>query len=332
MLHIAPGWSAAGLLRRAFGFDANAMLVNDDYLSCGPLPRLASVAEWQAVRAAYRRELLTDDALDAPDVDLTPDLRVLSHLDGLSAAERVTLWVGVGLTEQLLLAWTVELYSLLQLPLDRLRVIQFERDPTDRYDIEKLGILPPDALRQHPAAVALDAARTADLRAGWRAATASDPQALIDYLEQPPNQPNRLHACLPALLQRYPDIRSGLSRWDAALLSHVAKHGPKAVRIIGHTLGKGMDLGDWVGDDYLLARLRRLGAASLAHPAVAISGPSTRMRDTRVALTDVGREILAGSANFVALNGIDDWVGGVHLDSTQGRVWFRRDGALVRAG
>jgi len=27
---------------------------------------------------------------------------------------------------------------------------------------------------------------------------------------------------------------------------------------------------------------------------------------------------------------IDDWVGGVHLDSRSGRVWIHRDGALIR--
>ena len=34
-------------------------------------------------------------------------------------------------------------------------------------------------------------------------------------------------------------------------------------------------------------------------------------------------------ANAIKLNGIDDWVLGVHLDSKQGTVWHRKDGALV---
>lgn len=35
-----------------------------------------------------------------------------------------------------------------------------------------------------------------------------------------------------------------------------------------------------------------------------------------------GHRFLEGSANFVEQNGIDDWVGGVHLDSKAGNVWY----------
>ena len=53
-------------------------------------------------------------------------------------------------------------------------------------------------------------------------------------------------------------------------------------------------------------------------------------RNTRAAvLTDAGESVLAGHANAVELNGIDDWVLGVHLDSENGSVWYRKDGALV---
>jgi len=42
-------------------------------------------------------------------------------------------------------------------------------------------------------------------------------------------------------------------------------------------------------------------------------------------------EVLAGKGNAVEWNGIDDWIGGVHLDSQHGRVWFHKDHALVRS-
>jgi hypothetical protein len=43
-----------------------------------------------------------------------------------------------------------------------------------------------------------------------------------------------------------------------------------------------------------------------------------------------GQRIVEGKANFVDANGIDDWVFGVHLESAADRVWFHRDGDLVR--
>jgi len=39
--------------------------------------------------------------------------------------------------------------------------------------------------------------------------------------------------------------------------------------------------------------------------------------------------MLNGEANAVHLNGVDDWIAGVHLESRAGRVWFSRDGTLI---
>ena len=86
---------------------------------------------------------------------------------------------------------------------------------------------------------------------------------------------------------------------------------------------------DWVGDDYLFARLRRLGAADLAHPLLSLNSSTALMRETTIELTDTGRAVLNGEVNAVHLNGIDDWIAGVHLDSRAGRMWFHRDDTLI---
>ena len=53
------------------------------------------------------------------------------------------------------------------------------------------------------------------------------------------------------------------------------------------------------------------------------------MRETEVTLTQTGSAVLECSVNAVTLNGIDDWVGGIHLNSATGDVWFQREGVLV---
>jgi hypothetical protein len=53
------------------------------------------------------------------------------------------------------------------------------------------------------------------------------------------------------------------------------------------------------------------------------------MRETEVTVTETGKAVLNGGVNAVRLNGIDDWVGGIHLDSAGGEVWFQRDGVLI---
>jgi len=42
---------------------------------------------------------------------------------------------------------------------------------------------------------------------------------------------------------------------------------------------------------------------------------SARLRDMKLALTSEGTAALKGEADFVAINGIDEWLGGVHLSA-----------------
>jgi hypothetical protein len=46
-------------------------------------------------------------------------------------------------------------------------------------------------------------------------------------------------------------------------------------------------------------------------------------------MTEAGQRIVSGAVNAVELNGIDDWIGGVHLDSSSNRVWFTKDGHVI---
>ena len=90
---------------------------------------------------------------------------------------------------------------------------------------------------------------------------------------------------------------------------------------MGHNLDS-----DMVGDHYLFSRLRKLADPALPAPLVTLSGDPTSMRACAAALTDLGRAVVEGRENFIRLNGIDDWVLGVHLDSASGgRVWYRTD-------
>ncbi len=52
------------------------------------------------------------------------------------------------------------------------------------------------------------------------------------------------------------------------------------------------------------------------------------MRECEVNLTSFGQKVLAGEANHVQENGIDDWVGGVHL-SAEGSITFREGDYLI---
>ena len=58
----------------------------------------------------------------------------------------------------------------------------------------------------------------------------------------------------------------------------------------------------------------------LARAATALLAPAPAGRvtfDTPLELTPSGRAALAGEADHVALNGIDRWIGGVHLSGPE---------------
>jgi hypothetical protein len=68
----------------------------------------------------------------------------------------------------------------------------------------------------------------------------------------------------------------------------------------------------YLGDTWSFAMMDRM-----AHAPVPLlnAEPADRPvdRETSLRLTDTGVRVLAGTADHVTLNGIDRWVGGVHL-------------------
>jgi hypothetical protein len=324
-IHIAPGFSAAGCMKQGLRLDRGTLLVNQDLLSCGPLPTLGSLEEWTRVREQYLRSIYPD----WPDFSFASESDLLTNAEVLRDAESIVLWIGTGTAEQLLLAWTVQVLRTVDVAPSRLRVIQFSREPTRDYEIVGLGVLNPDQFRAHPPAAALTKIDIAEIDAAWGAVTATDPEALLAFLGGKESTLPFLRRSLTSLLFRFPDSKTGLNCWERELLRYVREKGPIVARVIGHTMAHDMEQPDWVGDAYLFARLRRLADSKLAHPFLSLTGPEISMRGSKVTLTDTGAQALDGDANFVDLNGIDDWIGGVHLESGKGNMWFCEDNTLV---
>src|SRR6266545_1536851 len=168
-LHIAPGTSAGGCIQQALKLPPGALLDNQDLLSCGPLLPMRALQEWQHQREQYARILYPD--FDFSFSDFHRDL--LSNAHRIREAESVTLWVGTGLAEQLLLAWMPQLFRLLSVDLQKLRLIQFCHDPDGGQEVQSVGILHPEKLKPHPAAAPLEEAVVADHALSRLATTAS---------------------------------------------------------------------------------------------------------------------------------------------------------------
>jgi Domain of unknown function (DUF1835) len=324
-IHIAPGPSAGGCLQAGLGLAPDLLLINHDLLSCGPLPPLESLDDWRDVRQAYLRSL---DGEDPTFAFAEQDRDLLTNPDRLRAAGMITLWIGTGLAEQLLLVWVVAFLRRLGVDTAKFQTVQFDR--YGKHEIVSVGVLNPSQFKDHPDPTKLDDAAMRELAEAWTGVTAPEPEALLTILAARERSLPFLQRSLFALLYRYPDLRTGLNAWEYQLLRYVREEGPKAVRVVGYTMAHDMDFPDWVGDSYLFHRLHRLADAALPRPLLTLSGETETLRGTTVHLTRDGEDVLAGNANAVDWNGIDDWIGGVHLDSRNGRVWFHKDETLVR--
>jgi hypothetical protein len=165
-------------------------------------------------------------------------------------------------------------------------------------------------------------------RRAWAGLTAQTPASLLSCLDAIDDDAD-LVAPMFTLIGRYPDSVSGLSHWDAALLAGVSNGGNDAFTIIGGAIGSNHHWLDPVGDAYLFWRLRRLADPSLSEPLLTLTGDTNTARACQVVPTVLGIEVRDGRANHVEVNGIDDWIGGVHLRQGRGSPWVRRGDELI---
>lgn len=335
-VHILSGQSAAGLLAEAYGIDHQDMLLNADDLTCGPLPAVQNDNSWRELRSTYWHDFMANFDQYPQDAE-TPAPTVLydaviAQSRRLGDAENIILWFGSTLLEQLLIAWLVAVFSLRGIGTAKIRLLEIGPTPLSRE--RSIGALSGKLVRsccslRNPQPGELESYRNA-----WDAVSRATPEQWVGLCGQK-DVPKSLHDALTAFLARFPHRRDGLNHWDRALLKNCKADRLKAARIVGTTMGDIEDHPDWPWDGYLFHRLvqlaRRSDGLPLSTPLVEIFGSGRSMRQTEVTITDAGRSVLTGEDNFVTLNGVEDWVGGTRISSTDGPVWFFDGTTLVKA-
>lgn len=190
---------------------------------------------------------------------------------------------------------------------------------TDTY----LGHMTPDELRGlFPSRQPVTEEQFGLAAAAWRAFTAPEPSALIELHQSGASALPHLRASLRRLFEQYPSVRNGLSRTEQQILQVVSN----GASTMGAAFRADQQLEEprFMGDDTYARHLRGLGACR--NPLLDVDEHGTLMKIT-LRLTTTGRNVLAERADHVALNGIDRWLGGVHL-SGDDRVW-RWNGSVL---
>jgi hypothetical protein len=172
-----------------------------------------------------------------------------------------------------------------------------------------LGELTSAQLTRLPAAVAatLTAAALEHAKRTWATLRAPDPAGVNEIAATRSGELRFIHDAFDRLGREYPSTRDGLSLTERRLLAAVAMGAGTAGEAF--VRGTAREIRPFLGDTWAFDRIARLAAAHA--PLLAADAPIGR--DTRVQLTEAGREVLEGRADHVALNGVDRWIGGVHL-------------------
>jgi hypothetical protein len=126
-------------------------------------------------------------------------------------------------------------------------------------------------------------------------------------------------------LQQFPSKRNGLSRSENQVLEVIA-NGVTALGQVYRASHHDREEAVFLGDDTFAIYVERLSAGReplvLQENGQIVEAPQGREYSpefwkSKVMLTPVGRAVLEGTADHVRINGIDRWLGGVHLSGTE---------------
>ena len=321
-LHVTNGDITADLLRRA-GLAGDA-LVWADVLHEGPVPGGLDDDGLRRARAGF---LAGVDGIDADGVR-----RRFEDRDRALAAGRhgrYQLWFEADLYCQLQLAQILAALGGLGVAADRITMVCVGEYPGIAH-FGGLGQLEPGqlpGLLDSAAALTPDAMELAG--AAWAALRAGDPGGLGPVAVSRSPELRFLGEAFDRLGREYPSTRDGLSLTERRLLAAAAAE-PGATAAAAFTRMGEREPRPFLGDLLGFRILARLAGARV--PLVEADPPGGVAAGTRLRVTEAGRRVLAADADHVALNGIDRWVGGVHLHGEAARWrWDEGTEAVVEA-
>jgi len=314
MLHIHNGDSTAGTARKA---DLpGEHLAWREALVCGPTPSGVSDDAFRQLRAIH-----LSDAYGLRVEDSAKDLREQQEaLAQFVDQEEVVLWFEHDLFCQVHLIYLLNWFSQSEPGKTTLSLICIDSFPGIE-DFHGLGQLNEDQLASlFPQRRAISSAQLNLGSKAWQAYSSSDPSQIENLLTEDTTALPFLKAALFKHLQRFPSVRNGLGR-DASLCVELVADGQAEFKALFPEFGKREPLYGF-GDAQVVLELKRLGEAT--NPLLTMNNngnlspiDSDKFLSASFQITDHGTAVLYGDEDFVKLNGIDLWLGGVHLQGNE---------------
>jgi hypothetical protein len=318
MLHIHNGDSSAETAKQSSL--AGEQLVWRESLITGPTPSGLSADEWRRIRARHLSESYGVDCNECIRDLLTQEQTLASF----SEHDEVILWFEYDLFCQLHLLYLLNWFSQRDLGTTKLSLICIGDFP-GKENFRGLGELNAEQLaslfptRQQVTFQQLNLATQA-----WHAYCSSDPGDIKRVLQADTSPLPFLRGALEAHLKRFPSTRNGLGRVENRALELIHS-GVKRFSELFLGFGDGESVYG-MGDAQFWLALSRL--SKTVQPLLKITNTpngemipaSDGIRKAEFEITDPGEAVLKGRADFVALNGIELWLGGVYLSSDK-NIW-----------
>ncbi|HKO45356.1 MAG TPA: hypothetical protein VJU84_18930 [Pyrinomonadaceae bacterium] len=289
----------------------------------GPAPAAANEQEWRRVRARHLSEAYGFEPAELESESVAQEEKLASFTD----YEEVVLWFEHDLFCQVHLIYLLNWFADRDLGKTKLSLICVGSFP-GRGNFRGLGELSAEELsslfpsRQSVTREQLDLATRA-----WDAYRSTDPRDLESLLQ---NDTSALPFLAPALkghLRRFPSTANGLGRIENRGLQLV-NSGLNNFDALFQRFGE-VEPVYGLGDTQFWMSLRRLAEAN--QPLLTISGDSPAP-ETKIEITDLGRAVLRGEGDFILLNGIERWLGGVYLSDDRNLWrWDDESEAMVQA-
>jgi RNA polymerase sigma factor (sigma-70 family) len=306
MLHVLNGDSTRGIMERSD--IPGAYTVWADVLHEGPVPADLDDDQFRRVRTRFLTAM--DDWVSAEEGDAMYrawDERLASF----GEYDEVVLWFEHDLFDQLILIRHLDWFARRELGRTSLSLICIGEFPGVE-GFAGLGQLSPDQLASLLGTRQRVTVRQTELgRAAWRAFTSSDPTSIERVLERDTSALPFLAGALLRFLEEYPAVGTGLPRTERQILDGLTRGITRPVDLFLDS--QKLEERVFMGDATFWTRLEALARGP--RPLVRLSGRPTHqaLPKGEIELTDDGRRVAGGEADWIALDGIDRWLGGVHL-------------------
>jgi len=315
-LHIRCGNDIQNALAVA-GFNGDFLVFADPYVH-GPVPEAATLEEFIRIRATYISSDFNPPYEEALK-DLTQDYADLEKASGYDA---VYLWSEHDSYDQLLVAKLLDFFSDANKRPPVLRMINITHFPGVKI-FNGIGQLPPEAMRVlWNAFTEVTPAQLAIGKRAWAAVRSPTPQALQDLVAAGTPELPTMAPALDRHLKQLPSKKNGLNLTENLTLQILDEKGElNAARLFGWYTNHYEPL-TFMGDTSYWHVLEDL--ATIEHPAISLNKQGEKPKQWQVALTATGRDLLVNKVDWLELNLVDHWVGGIHIDTHHGSI-FRVD-------